>query len=80
MSAIVEARGLSCQEAVLLAIHAIKKASEAEIVVLVDTGSAKEVIFRAVPNQGWRIKRIESNGSSSSITISNEEHFSFFKK
>ena len=50
----------------------IKEASEGEIVVLVDTGNAKEGISRAVPNQGWRVKSIESNGSSYSIAISNE--------
>jgi TusA-related sulfurtransferase len=79
MTAIVEARGISYQEAALLAVHAIKKANEGEIVVLVDTGIAKEGISRAVTNQRWRVKRIESVGRSYSITISNEQQFSFSK-
>jgi TusA-related sulfurtransferase len=77
MSAILEARGLSCQDVFLLVIHAIKKANEGEIVILVNKVNAREGISRGILNQGWRIKSIESHGSSLTITISNEWHFNF---
>jgi len=56
MSTIVDARGLSCPQPVLLALNEIKKMNKGEIVVLVDTDTSKENVSRAATTQGWQVE------------------------
>ncbi len=70
MKMIVDARGLSRAERVLLIEGVIKKAKEGEIVVLADDNNEKEDISHAARNQGWRLIGIESHGESYQITMS----------
>jgi len=56
MSNIVDARGLSCPQPVLLALNEIKKINKGEIVVLVDTDTSKENVSRAATTQGWQVE------------------------
>lgn len=56
MSNIVDARGLSCPQPVLLALSEIKKINKGEIVVLVDTDTSKENVSRAATTQGWDVE------------------------
>jgi TusA-related sulfurtransferase len=72
MSKIVDARGLSCPQPVLLTLNEIKKINKGEIVVLVDTDTSKENVSRAATTQGWQVKRVESEGIGYRITISKE--------
>ena len=52
MSTIVDARGLSCPQPVLLTLNEIKKVNKGEIVILVDTDTSKENVSRAATTQG----------------------------
>ncbi len=63
MSKIVDARGLSCPQPVLLTLNEIKKINKGEIVILVDTDTSKENVSRAATTQGWQVEvnRIEGN-------------------
>jgi TusA-related sulfurtransferase len=70
MSKIVDARGLSCPQPVLLALNEIKKMSKGEIVVLVDTDTSKENVSRAATSQGWNLKSVESEGTGYRVSIS----------
>jgi TusA-related sulfurtransferase len=72
MSKIVDARGLSCPQPVLLALNEIKKMNKGEIVVLVDTDTSKENVFRAATSQGWTLKSVESEGTGYRISISKD--------
>jgi TusA-related sulfurtransferase len=72
MSKIVDARGLSCPQPVLLTLGEIKKINKGEITVLVDTDTSKENVSRAVTAQGWQVKRVESEGAGYRITVSKE--------
>jgi TusA-related sulfurtransferase len=72
MSKIVDARGLSCPQPVLLALNEIKKISKGEIVILVDTDTSKENVSRAATTQGWNVKSVESEGIGYRITVSKE--------
>jgi tRNA 2-thiouridine synthesizing protein A len=72
MSKIVDARGLSCPQPVLLTLNEIKKINKGEIVVLVDTDTSKENVSRAATTQGWQVKRVESEGIGYRITVSKE--------
>ena len=55
MSTIIDARGLSCPQPVLLALEAMKKINKGEMVVLVDTDTSKENVSRAATTQGWDV-------------------------
>jgi len=72
MSKIVDARGLSCPQPVLLALNEIKKMNKGEIVVLVDTDTSKENVSRAATSQGWSLRSVESEGTGYRISISKD--------
>lgn len=72
MSNIVDARGLSCPQPVILTMNEIKKTKKGEIVVLVDTDTSKENVSRAATSQGWTLKGVEPEGTGYRITVSNE--------
>ena len=72
MSKIVDARGLSCPQPVLLALNEIKKMNKGEIVVLVDTDTSKENVSRAANAQGCQVKSVESEGTGYRITVLKE--------
>lgn len=56
MSNIVDARGLSCPQPVLLALNEIKKINKGELVILVDTDTSKENVSRAATTRGWSVE------------------------
>jgi TusA-related sulfurtransferase len=72
MSHIVDARGLSCPQPVLLTLKEMKKINKGEIVILVDTDTSKENVSRAATAQGWNVKKVEPEGIGYRITISKE--------
>ncbi len=69
MSSIVDARGLSCPQPVLMTLDAIKKGAEDEIVVLVDTETSKENVSRAAATRGWVVGGIENENDQFRLTI-----------
>ena len=69
MSNIVDARGLSCPQPVIMTVNAINKAGKGELTVLVDTDTAKENVSRAVNAQGWSVLEIEPDNSGYKIKI-----------
>jgi tRNA 2-thiouridine synthesizing protein A len=72
MSVIVDAKGLSCPQPVLLTVQEIKKAKKGKIVILVDTDTSKENVSRAAAAQGWTLNGIEQEGTGYRITISKD--------
>ena len=72
MSKIVDARGLSCPQPVLLVLNEIKKTDKGEIVILVDTDTSKENVSRAATSQGWNLKGVEPDGTGYRISISKD--------
>ena len=69
MSDIVDARGLSCPQPVLMTMEKIKKVKKGEIAILVDTDTSKENVSRAATSQGWKVKKVKPNGTGYNITI-----------
>jgi TusA-related sulfurtransferase len=55
MSTVVDARGLSCPQPVILALNAIRTGKESELEVLVDTDTSRENVSRAAASQGWEV-------------------------
>jgi len=66
---IVDARGLSCPQPVILTINEIKKVGKGELTILVDTDTAKENVSRAAKAQGWEVKDIQPEGNTYRLTI-----------
>ena len=52
---IVDARGLSCPQPVMLASKAIKKINKGTIEVLVDSGTGRDNVSRLANNSGWTV-------------------------
>ena len=72
MSTIVDARGLSCPQPVLMTLDEIKKVNKGEIEVIVDTDTSKENVSRAAESQGWQVKEIQEEGEGYRIIISKD--------
>ena len=72
MSTIVDARGLSCPQPVLLTLNEIKRVNKGEIVILVDTDTSRENVSRAATSQGWTLKGVEPEGTGYRISISKD--------
>jgi tRNA 2-thiouridine synthesizing protein A len=72
MSSMVDARGLSCPQPVIMTMDEMKKAGKGEIVVLVDTDTSRENVSRAAKSQGWQVKSIDSEGTGYRITIAKD--------
>ena len=72
MSTMVDARGLSCPQPVLMTLDEIKKMDKGEIEVLVDTDTSKENVSRAAESQGWQVKGIQEQGEGYRILINKE--------
>ena len=72
MSTIVDARGLSCPQPVLMTMDEIKKASQGEIEIWVDTDTSKENVSRAAESKGWQVKDVQEEGEGYNITISKD--------
>jgi TusA-related sulfurtransferase len=69
MSKIVDAKGLSCPQPVILTVNEMKKLKKGEIVILVDTDTSKENVSRAAMAQGWTLKGIEREANGYRISI-----------
>ena len=72
MSVIVDDRGLSCPQPVLLTVNEIKKVVKGEIVVLVDTDTSKENVSRIAVSQGLTLKGVEPDGTGYRISIAKD--------
>lgn len=69
MSEVVDARGLSCPQPVILALKAMKKATQGTIEILVDTDTARENITRAARTEKWQVKDIVKSGQEYRIFL-----------
>ena len=69
MSDIVDVRGLSCPQPVLMTMQKIKKVKKGEVAILVDTDTSKENVSRAATSQGWKVKGVKQDGTGYRITI-----------
>jgi tRNA 2-thiouridine synthesizing protein A len=69
MSRIVDARGLSCPQPVLMTLEGIKAQGRGDMEILVDTETSKENVKRAAESRGWGIREIEEQGDGFRIII-----------
>jgi tRNA 2-thiouridine synthesizing protein A len=62
MSEIVDARGLSCPQPVLLVLSKIKEKASGEIEVIVDNEVSRENVSRAARSKGWEVGEERQQG------------------
>ncbi|HYA12629.1 MAG TPA: sulfurtransferase TusA family protein [Thermodesulfovibrionales bacterium] len=72
MSKIVDVRGLSCPQPVMMTLNEISKINKGELVILVDTDTSKENVTRAARTQGWQVSDIQPEGIGYRITITKD--------
>ena len=72
MSTIVDARGLSCPQPVLMTLDEIKRINKGKIEVLVDTDTSRENVSRAAESQGWHVKDIQDDGEGYKVIINKD--------
>jgi tRNA 2-thiouridine synthesizing protein A len=69
MENLIDARGLSCPQPVLLTVEALGKVKQGEIVVLVDTETSKENVTRASASMGWQVKEVQQEGEDYRVVL-----------
>jgi TusA-related sulfurtransferase len=69
MSNIVDARGLSCPQPVLMTMDEIKAVGKGEIIIQVDTDTSKENVSRAAQSRGWQVEDVQEEGEGYRVTI-----------
>ncbi len=72
MSNIIDARGLSCPQPVLMTMDEMKVTKTGQIIIFVDTDTSKENVSRAAKTQGWQVTDVQEEGTGFRITISKE--------
>ncbi len=69
MSNIIDARGLSCPQPVLMTLNEIKKSPEGPIVVLVDSDASKENVVRSAQGKNWSANIEDAGAEGFRITL-----------
>lgn len=69
MSTVIDARGLSCPQPVLMTLDRIKKQGNGEIEILVDTDTSKENVSRAAGSRQWQVIDILEEGEGYRVKI-----------
>ena len=72
MSEILDARGLSCPQPVLMTLDKVKKLKQGEIEILVDTDTARENVSRAAESRKWMVMEVRQEGDGYRIKIKSE--------
>lgn len=72
MNNIIDAKGLSCPQPVILTLKAIKKAKNDELIVLVDTETSKENVIRSAESKRWKVAELEQVDDEYKIILRKE--------
>lgn len=68
-SSVVDARGLSCPQPVILTLNRLKEMDKGQIDVLVDTDTSKENVSRAAMSKGWQVKDVQLDGQGYRVIL-----------
>lgn len=69
MKQVVDARGLSCPQPVLMTIQAMRTVDSREIEVVVDNEACRENVSRAAQSQGWSVAVDELDGGEFRLSL-----------
>ncbi len=62
MDEVVDARGLSCPQPVLLAMSKMKEMTGGTLEIIVDNEVSRENVNRAAQSQGWDVQDVKRDG------------------
>jgi TusA-related sulfurtransferase len=62
MQNLIDVRGLSCPQPVLVIVETLGKVQQGEVTVLLDTETSKENVTRAGVSLGWQVKEVQRDG------------------
>jgi TusA-related sulfurtransferase len=60
MATVVDARGLSCPQPVIITRNAMKRAGKGSIEVLVETGTSRDNVSRMARKEGWHVEVLDA--------------------
>ncbi|MGE0084998.1 MAG: sulfurtransferase TusA family protein [Desulfococcaceae bacterium] len=69
MKEIVDARGLSCPQPVLMVMDMFKKMEKGEILVMTDTQASRENVSRAAESKGWTVSKVQEQNQEFHLTL-----------
>lgn len=69
MSEVIDARGLSCPQPVLVTLEKIQSMASGEMLVKVDTEASKENVIRAAGSKGWDLKNLVEEDGEYHMTL-----------
>ncbi len=69
MSEIVDARGLSCPQPVLLVMSKIQQKASGEIEIIVDNEVSRENVSRAARAKGWEVREERREGEDRHLIL-----------
>jgi tRNA 2-thiouridine synthesizing protein A len=69
MENLIDARGLSCPQPVLMTLETLAKVKKGEVVVLVDTVTSRENVTRASASQGWQVKEVQEEDGAFRLVL-----------
>ncbi len=69
MSALVDARGLSCPQPVIMTKNLIEELGKGVIEVLVDTDTSMENVSRLAKNKGWNVRDVSPEGTGYKLVL-----------
>jgi tRNA 2-thiouridine synthesizing protein A len=72
MGEMIDARGLSCPQPVIMTTGVMRKVQKGQLVILVDTETSKENVIRATAGEGWELKDVTEEGGAYRITVVKE--------
>jgi TusA-related sulfurtransferase len=70
MANLIDARGLSCPQPVLLTIEKLTAVKQGEVTVLVDTDTSRENVSRAAASLGWQVQAGQPDGAGYRLSLS----------
>nr|WP_321513813.1 sulfurtransferase TusA family protein [uncultured Pseudodesulfovibrio sp.] len=70
MSEVVDARGLSCPQPVLIMLQKIEAMGSGKVDILVDTETAMENVSRAAGAKGWSVSVVSESDEEYRIELS----------
>jgi tRNA 2-thiouridine synthesizing protein A len=73
MAEMVDARGLSCPQPVILVHQKMKELKKGTFEVIVDTDTSRENIRRLAKNEGWEVVETKKTQDSGYVLIFRKE-------
>ncbi|MBF0406866.1 MAG: sulfurtransferase TusA family protein [Candidatus Riflebacteria bacterium] len=72
MPELIDARGLSCPQPVLITLKKIREMKTGEIEVIVDSEAAVENVSRMSNKEGWKVEMLDSSDDTFKLLLKNQ--------